>query len=232
MIPAISLFLIVTLSILITRVATVALMHTGLSRQSAQFQARSAYTGSGFTTQESEKVMNHPVRRKIIFNLMLVGNAGFVTVMSSLILTFILPDSLSSKLYGLLVIVIGTALLWWAFHSEVLDKTLSKVINKMLKKYTDLDVQDYAAVLHLKDSYRISEKHIADDDAMCNKTLTQLNLRDQGVSVLGIDRNNEDYFGSPTGSFEFLANDVVTLYGKADDIERICMRKKADGSEN
>ena len=57
MIPAISLFVIVTLSALITRVAAIALAHTGLSTESARFQARSAYTGTGFTTGESEKIM-------------------------------------------------------------------------------------------------------------------------------------------------------------------------------
>jgi len=89
---------------------------------------------------------------------MIIGNAGIVTVISSLILTFVLPDTLSSKLYGLLVVVIGMLILWWAVHSDVVDRALSKVINKMLTRYTVLEIQDYAAVLHLKDSYKISEK--------------------------------------------------------------------------
>src|SRR5680860_205662 len=83
MIAAITLFLVVSLSALITKIAAIALIHTGLSTDIARFQARSAYTGAGFTSNESEKIMNHPVRRKIIFTLMLVGNAGIVTVMSS-----------------------------------------------------------------------------------------------------------------------------------------------------
>lgn len=130
MIAAITLFLVVALSALITKVATIALMHTGLSTQSARFQARSAYTGAGFTTSESEKIMNHPVRRKIIFNLMLIGNAGIVTVMSSLILTFVLPNTLASKLYGLLIVVFGMGFLWWAIKSKWVDRGLSKIINK------------------------------------------------------------------------------------------------------
>ena len=59
-----SLLLVVTLSILVTRIAAVALRHTGLARQTARFQARSAFSGAGFTTSESEKVVNHPVRRR------------------------------------------------------------------------------------------------------------------------------------------------------------------------
>jgi Trk-type K+ transport system membrane component len=38
------------LSLLITRIATIALSVTGLSRETARFQARSAFTGVGFTT--------------------------------------------------------------------------------------------------------------------------------------------------------------------------------------
>lgn len=51
-----TLLVVLNSSILITRVATVALTHTGLSRESAKFQACSAFTGVGFTTSESEKV--------------------------------------------------------------------------------------------------------------------------------------------------------------------------------
>lgn len=89
MFAVISLLVVLTLSLLITRIATVALTHTGLSRDSARFQARSAFTGVGFTTTESEKVVNHPVRRRILMMLMLLGNAGIVTVVASFMLTFV-----------------------------------------------------------------------------------------------------------------------------------------------
>jgi len=61
MIAIISLLLVVLLSIIVTRVASIALTHTGISREAARFQARSAFTGSGFTTNESEMVVNHPI---------------------------------------------------------------------------------------------------------------------------------------------------------------------------
>jgi Trk-type K+ transport system membrane component len=80
--------LILVFSILINRVASIALMHTGLSRESSRFQARSAFTGVGFTTSESEKVVNHPVRRRILLILMILGNAGIVTGVASLIIVF------------------------------------------------------------------------------------------------------------------------------------------------
>ncbi len=65
MIAIVSLLLILVLSIMVTRMAGLALTHTRLSRQSAAFQARSALACVGFTTSESEKVVNDPVRRRL-----------------------------------------------------------------------------------------------------------------------------------------------------------------------
>ncbi len=226
MIAAVSLFLIVTFSVLITKICTIALVHTGLSEESAKFQSRSAYTGAGLSTAETENIMNHPVRRKIIYNLMLIGNAGIVTAMSSLILTFVLPESNASRLYGFLIIVVGMLLLWLAIRSTWVDRGLSKIINRMLKKYTDLEVQDYAAVLHLKDEFKIVEATVDSDGWMCNRTLQELDLREEGITVLGVDRKGSGYFGSPSGTFKMLPNDKVTLYGRADGIKSIYNRKK------
>lgn len=226
MIAAITLFLIVTLSALITKIAAIALIHTGLSTDSARFQARSAYTGTGFSTSESEGIMNHPLRRKIIYNLMLVGNAGIVTVMSSLILTFVLPNTLASKLYGLLIVMVGMTILYWAVKSKWVDRGLSKIINKLLQRYTSLEIQDFAAVLHFKDDYKISEINVEGDGWMSHKTLLELNLKKEGIMVLGIDRKGKDYFGSPAGDFEILPNDSITIYGKAEGISSLYKRKK------
>ena len=80
-----SLLVVILISIMITRVATVALTATGLSRETAKFQARSALTGAGFTTTESESVVRHPVRRRIVMWLMLAGSAGIAAVIGSLV---------------------------------------------------------------------------------------------------------------------------------------------------
>ncbi|MDK1031820.1 MAG: potassium transporter TrkA, partial [Planctomycetia bacterium] len=67
-----SLLVIIALSLVIVRVATVALTLTGLSDDLARFQAYSAFTGVGFTTSESEHVARGRVRRRIICPVMLV----------------------------------------------------------------------------------------------------------------------------------------------------------------
>ena len=61
MVALIGLLIVFSLSILITRIATIALTYTGLSKEASRFQARSAFTGVGFTTSESEKVVGQKV---------------------------------------------------------------------------------------------------------------------------------------------------------------------------
>ena len=89
---AIATFLIVALlSLLFTRLATGSLIATGMPPESAAFQARSAFTGAGFTTTEAENVVNHPVRRRVISTTMFVGNLGVPTLVVTVTVGFLAP---------------------------------------------------------------------------------------------------------------------------------------------
>jgi len=226
MIAAISLFVVIFLSVLTTRIATIALTHTGLSKESARFQARSALTGSGFTTSESEKVVAHPVRRRIILLLMLVGNAGLVTAVSSLILTFVITESNFSLISSIVIIVGGISGIWWAAQSEMVDRFLSRIIDKALRRYTSIDVRDYAAILHLAGDYQITELRVDAGDWITNKKLEELKLSHEGIMVLGIQREKGNYIGTPAGETKILAKDVLTIYGRASSFESLDNRKK------
>ena len=54
MFALISLLVVIVVSIIIIRIGAVALEMTGLSKETATFQAQSAFSGTGFTTSESE----------------------------------------------------------------------------------------------------------------------------------------------------------------------------------
>lgn len=72
----------------------------------------------------------------------------------------------------------------------------------------------------------MSEKIVNEDNWMANKTLRELDLRHEGITILGIDRVDHDYMGSPTGAFSILPGDVITIYGKEDVIKNLYARKK------
>lgn len=226
MVAIISLLLVLTLSILVTRIASIALTHTGLSKESARFQARSAFTGVGFTTSEAEKVVNHPVRRRILLLLMLLGNAGIITAVSSLILTFVSPTASGSLNLKLFLLISGIVVLWVAAQSQWIDSRLSKVVNWALKRYSKLDVRDYAGLLQVVGDYQVSELKVEEQDWLANKKLVQLKLRDEGVLVLGIYRANKTYIGAPRGETEVLPDDTLILYGRTAALESLDERKK------
>jgi hypothetical protein len=209
------------ISLLITRVASVALTVTGLSRQSARFQARSAFSGVGFTTSEAEDVVNHPVRRRIVMWLMLIGNAGLITIVASTMLSFVGSDSGSSTLVRFAVLVTGFAVLLLLAKSERVDAFMSRWIARMLNRYTDLDARDYARLLHLTKDFGISELLVQTDDWLTGQTLADLRLRDEGLVVLGIHHRNGPYVGVPKGAARVMPGDTLIVYGKASTLKEL-----------
>jgi len=228
MVSVISLLIILTLSILITRIGTVALTLTGLSRDSAQFQSRSAYLGVGFTTSESESVVSHPVRRKILLILMLLGNAGIITAISSLILTFINLGSNNSIGIKLALLVLGLVLLWVVGTSRWVDRHLSTVISWALDRYTRLEVHDFASLLDLAGDYRVTEHHVKPESWMAHKRLNELKLRDEGISILGLTHEGGKYLGVPKGETEIMPGDTLILYGRSSALENLNKRIRGD----
>lgn len=227
MIAIITLLCVLSLSIFVTRVATVALAHTGLSYEAARFQARSAFTGVGFTTNESEKVVNHPVRRRILMALMLVGNAGIVTAASSLILTFTsLDDPRTHSATAIVALVTGLTALVAVASSDWVDRKFSVLIGWALERFTTLDVRDYDNLLHLNGEYRVVELYVEPDDWLAEKALSQLDLRGEGVNVLGIQRAGGTYEGNPDGDTEVRAGDVLIGYGRVSALRSLDTRRR------
>ncbi|MCB2215844.1 MAG: TrkA C-terminal domain-containing protein [Desulfobulbaceae bacterium] len=226
MLSVITLLVVLTLSILVTRVATVALTHTGLSKESAKFQARSAFTGVGFTTDESEKVVNHPVRRRILLVLMLLGNAGIVTAVSSLIVSFINVDRSSSPFWPIALLISGVLLLWFVANSAFVDRHLSNLISTVLKQYTTIDIHDFSKLLHLSGDYQISEVHVEDTGWLAGMRIAECSLRKEGISVLGINRVHGEYLGVPDGDTVIEAGDTLVLYGRADTLRNLSQREE------
>jgi hypothetical protein len=226
MVAIISLLVIITLSIIITRIATIVLAHTGLSEQSARFQARSAFTRAGFTTHESERVVNHPVRRRIIMLLMLLGNVGIVSAVSLLILTFVDQNGSVSTAFKVIFLIAGLTLLWIVAMSRWVDLHLSRLIDWTRKRYTHLDIQDYASLMHLAGEYRIVEIRIDPEDWLAHQTLGQAQLREEGIMVLGVQRQDGTYLGVPTGTTKVLPKDILIVYGRVSVLAALDERRK------
>lgn len=214
MIALAGLLVVILVSLLVTRIATVALALTGLSRESARFQARSALSGVGFTTSEAESVVNHPVRRRVVMVLMLLGGASFVTALGALVLSFAGTDS-GQRGTRLLIVVGGLFVIWLLARNKWADRGLSRLIARGLGRWTDLDARDYAALLHLSGPFAVMEMAVDADDWLAGRTLGDLRLRDEGVLVLGISRADGHWIGVPRFDTELRAGDTLVVYGRS-----------------
>ena len=217
-----SLLLVVAVSLLVTRVATVMLTATGVSREVARFQARSAFTGAGFTTRETESVVNHPVRRRIVMNLMLLGNVGLVAGVSSLMLGFT-RDRFGADWVKLLELVGGLLALVWISRSHRVDRRLTQLIRVVLERATDLGTRDYADLLELAGDYSVTELAVREGDWVADRRLAELGLRDEGIAVLGVMRDGV-YRGTPTGETCVEPGDTLVLYGRGTDLAELDRR--------
>lgn len=216
----IGLLLVATISLVITRVATVILTASGLSSEAARFQARSAFTGAGFTTSESERVVEHPLRRRVISVLMLLGNVGIVAAASSTILGF-RGGAFGHAWWRLLLLVVGLLVLVLISRSQVVDQWLTKLIARLLDRFTDLNTRDIAGLLNLAGPYAVKELAVCADDWMAGRALADLDLRGEGIVVLGIIRRGGRYVGAPTGRTVVRDGDTLVTYGTGDQLREL-----------
>ncbi len=226
MIPIFTLLFTLSLSLLVTRIAAVALALTGVSEEIARFQARSAFTGAGYTTGEAESIVNHPVRRKIISWLMLMGNLGMAGVVASVIAAFTTnsQDGVDWT-FRILMLLLGILVISVFARSALFNRWISMLIEWALIKWTNLDIRDYVSLLHLGSGYVVLELLVCQGDWIANKLLAESRLTSEGVLVLGIHRRGGVYVGSPDGQTMIMSEDVLTVYGPIDRLEELDIRK-------
>jgi len=224
LLPVMIFLLALTISLIVIRVGTMALMLTGLSREAARFQAHSAFTGVGFTTTESESVVNHPVRRHLVMGLMMLGNIGIATVIATLTATLLSERTREQSDLSLLLLASGVLVLWVLAKSSWVERQLNRPIAFALRQFTQLDVRDYVSLLKLSSGFAVYEVLVETNDWLAGKTLVELGLAREGVLVLGIRRHNGRYIGAPSGDSHVRAEDTLVIYSPLERMEELDSR--------
>jgi hypothetical protein len=227
MAAVVAILVVVSVSVLITRVGTAALALTGLPRQVARFQARSAFFGVGFTTTESETVVNHPVRRRIVAWLILAGNIGVISVLAGVVVSFHGGETLSR----LAVLAGGLIAVAMLAGSHRVERILERGIERGLHRWSDLDTRDFAGLLRLAGDWSVAELQVEADDWLAGRTLGELHLRDEGIVVLGITHPDGTWHGAPDGTTVMNAGDVLVVYGRDERVSELDERDAAAGEQ-
>lgn len=227
MIAIFSLLITLVLSLLVTRIGAMALMLTGLSNETSKFQARSAFCGVGFTSDETESIMSHPVRRRIVYTLMLAGNIGLATFTASTIASLLQATGSRSNeiVVKMGILAAGVVSLWIFSRSRIVEKQLNRVISWSLRRFARLEVRDYISILNLQKGYSVFELHLCKKDWLAEKSLRELRLTREGILVLGIRRKSGEFLGAPKAETKTAKDDILVLYGPIDRLTELDQRQ-------
>ena len=212
MIGLVAFIVVVLLSLLVTRVAAIILRRTGLSPDAARFQARSAFSGVGYTTSEAESIVNHPVRRRVAMTLMLLGSAGVVTALATLFLSLRGGGEGALTRLGIIVLVLVAAVV--VSRTPMFDRAIAPVADWAMRRWDRLNATDYAAVLEVRRGYGVAEVPVAEGSWLAGGTLEGLALRDEGIAVLGVHRVAGGYVAVPGAATVLQGGDVLTAYAR------------------
>lgn len=219
----------ITLSLIIVRIGAIALEMTGLSKEVASFQAQSAFSGTGFTTSESEYVVSHPARRKIIRILIFLGSAGITSVIATLVLTFLGRGREEATGY-LIILILSLVVLYVIFTSKRIERWMRRWIKRFLRRaFPALRVYDYTQLLGITHGYSISQIKVRRNSWLANRKLKELELDKEGIIVLGVYRKTKEgevYLGAPKGDTLILPGDVLICYGPEEALLELSERVK------
>jgi len=214
----------ILISFLFVRGAGIALMMTGLEKRKARFQALSAFSGTGFTTKEAELVINHPVRRKIVTWLMIMGNAGIVTVIVTA--TSSLATSRGYQLpINVLILVVGIFLIYKIATYRKFTRRWENFIEKKLVKSPAFEEAATEDLLHFLEGYGLIKKIISEDSLLIGCSLSECKLNERGLLVLGIERG-KNWIPTPKAKEKIEEGDSIIVYGPLDILKNLLKEER------
>lgn len=222
MTTALSLFVILTLSAVVVRVGAAALWLTGLPEYVARFQALSAFTTTGFTTSQASLVVSQPDRRRIISVLMILGNAGIISVMATVILSYVEFEPSVESLVLEVVWLMAAAVVFWVIGlSKWADRYTTRFIHWLLRGRARLSAEQIENLLLLPNGYQVAAITVGHGNKGVDELLSALPASSRQAIVLGVLHADDTYISAPLEEVEVQPTDRILVYGITRDLEAL-----------
>lgn len=214
-------FAVAVLYILIIDVFTILFRMTGMTEEKAKFQVISLLTNSGYTTKESELVVNKLGRRKLARTIMLFGYIFSITIVTAFVNVVLnLPRAIQEDFWTLTVIL---AVIFVVFMIAKRVPGVKQKFNDLIEKLgRKMMLRGSANIISVVDEYAkgvvagISLGAVP--DAAKGKTLGELNLAvAYGIRIIFVQRAGKvlDYITRDT---ELKKGDKLVVFGKLQEI--------------
>jgi hypothetical protein len=207
----------ILLSMLFVRAGAIALMMTGMHYEQAKFQALSAFTATGFTTREAEKVVNHPKRRKIISYLMIGGYAGIVTVIVSGT-SSVAASSAKDLPRTVLVLALGVLVIYLIARSTGLMQRWENFVERFLRHRFEFEYAPIEELLHIAEGYGLVRLEIGADSFLLGKSIVQIGKTRRDTLILGVERDRS-WLPARRMKEELREGDQLVIYGRLERLK-------------
>ncbi len=227
MLSLILFIVVIFVSFVVVRIGAIAFHLTGLDWSLAKFQALSCFSGTGFTTKESELVVGHPQRRKIASILMVLGNAGLVTLIATTVnslrprqleLPFLrgLPEWLIPWI-SLAIIIVVVYSLYRFVNSSAAYRMTNALRRKLIARQEGGRTVSFEELTITTGGYGVLRVPVAASSPILHKTLMDSGLKAENILVLAIIRGSET-IANPPVSTAIQENDDLICFGQMDSI--------------
>ncbi len=209
----------ILVSFIIVRVGGFALQLTGIEPDVARFQALSAFSGTGFTTREAERVVGHRTRRRIVTILIILGNAGMVTVIATLVASFTQVSGYAWFFVRLAVIIGGIFILYrLIIRSNVgqrfIDWLQRPVMNRILREAPTVD-----EIFHVEKDWTISFVLMEGNSKSIGMSVADITAEGD-IEILGIDRAG-NYLTRLDRDEKVVEGDRLLVYANRKSVKQI-----------
>lgn len=214
-------------SYVVVRVGALALNLTGLDWEMSKFQALSAFSGTGFTTRDAELVVRHSQRRSIITVLILLGNAGLVTIIATLVGSLTSGTRWTESLLDIGVAVLGLLILYRLFLHKPFLNWIDAYARRRLKEDVSLAAPHQEELFQGRGGYGIVRVRLSADSPYVGKALIETDLRNRGIYILNIV-DGEHFIAYPRGSDYLHAGAYLICYGRLDAVRALGESRSPD----
>jgi len=212
----------ICVSYLVVRIGAIALEMTGMERSRARFQALSAFSGTGFTTREAELVVNHPRRRKIVSYLMILGNAGIVSVIATFVLS--LRQSGFRPSLNLAIIAVSLFVLYRIASHQKFAKKLTSKIRETLREKLHFEKVQVEELLQQSDGYGVASVLIERRSKIVGLSFAESGFKEKDLMVLSIERD-DGVIPVPKAQNKIQVGDRLICYGKLENLKALVSGK-------
>jgi hypothetical protein len=171
---------------LVIEIASTMLVFTGLKKSISRFQVISMLTGTGFTTDESKLIIDHPLRRKIGAFLILFGAFSLAVIISSI--SSILSNDF--KTTELMVISSTLLVLMLIFKIPQVQRFFSKTAEEETRDSYPLSELPIKDVLYFDKDDFITTLEVRDDFFYVGKQVNELINQGEDIHIILLIRGD------------------------------------------